>query len=81
MSVENRMHRSDENTSSHGPAVMLRWVELWFQSDRVVWVDSFASVHGAEALHKNVMRFIRVFKTSTEAYLMAFLSHLESPQK
>ena len=61
---------------------MLRLVEPWFQTNRVVCADSFvASVQAAEALFKKGMKFTGVVKTATEGFPMSHLSRIEMSGK
>jgi len=67
-----------ESELPHGTAVLLRLVEPWFQTGRIVCADSyFASVRTAEELLKCKMKFIGVVKTATKEYPMKFLSEQE----
>ena len=60
----------------------MRLEEPWFQSNWVVCADSFfASVHSAERLFANGLKFTGVIKTATKGFPMSFLSHLEMSGK
>ena len=60
----------------------MRLVEHWFQRNRFVCANPFfASVHSAERLLANVLRFTGVIKTATKGFPVSFLSHLEMSGK
>ena len=71
-----------ELTYQHVMAVMLPLVEPWYNTDRIVCVDSFFSyVYGIDAMFEKGLRFSGVIKTSKKGYPLQYLSHLEKARK
>lgn len=68
----------EERAGAHGTVIMMRLVEPWSGTDRIVCADSyFASVGAAMALKAAGLRFIGVVKTAHRLFPLAFLSARE----
>ena len=81
-SAEQTAQRSYEDTMQHGTATVLRLVEPWFHTNRLVCADSFfASVATAQKLWEVGLRFTGVVKTATRHFPLSYLSHLEMAAK
>lgn len=67
---------------SFGTEALLKMVEDWNGSGRVVCADAFfSSVETAKMLFERGLRFIGVVKNSTKEYPMSYLSHLELAER
>ena len=74
----NNNNNNTNNTLNHGTQVLLKLVQPWFHTNRVVCADSyFASVQTAKELLRVNMKFIGVVKTATREYPMPHLTSRE----
>lgn len=82
ISADDNASRDFESDTNHGAAVLLRLVEAWFHTNRVVCADSiFASVETAKKLLDKGLKFTGVVKTAKRDYPMEYLSRLEIADK
>ena len=78
LSASETKKRRYEASLPHGTAVVLRLVEPWFNTNRLVCADSgFASVTAGAVLFRYGLRFTGVVKTATREFPMRFLSSQE----
>jgi hypothetical protein len=78
-------HHDDEEvdgTLNHGTKILLKLVQPWFNTDRVICADSyFASVQTAKELLRVGLKFIGVVKTATREYPTTLLQGKEMGER
>jgi Transposase IS4 len=69
---DNKFEDNNDTTLNHGTKVLLKLIQPWQMSDRVICADSyFASVQAAKELLRAGMKFIGVVKTATKEFPLA----------
>jgi Transposase IS4 len=75
---DNKFEDNNDTTVNHGTKVLLKLIQPWQISDRVVCTDSyFASVQAPKELLRVGMKFIGVMKTATKEYPLAHVQSIE----
>ena len=68
----------DHEGMLYGTKVLLKLIDKWVDTDRIVCVDSyFASLPAAETLLRIGLRFIGVVKSTTKYFPMEYLTNKE----